>query len=79
MAGYIINPGGSSGLLQKVSYMTSQASSTVTNMAAQAGKAAGEKVIELLTRNPGRYNIDPKLGQSSNSNQYQTDKLYGKK
>lgn len=77
VAGYIINPGGGNGLLNKVTNLTSMSLSSVKSSSYAAGMAAGERMAQ------GATNIIQAPGQiaegyrSAGSNNVQAEKLNG--
>lgn len=77
VAGYIINPGGGNGLLNKVTNLTSISLSSVKSPSYAAGMAAGERMVQ------GAANIAQAPGQmmegyrSAGSNNVQAEKLNG--
>ncbi|MET3501328.1 conjugative transposon TraJ protein [Mucilaginibacter rubeus] len=76
VANYIVNAGGSHGLLQKVNTVISHASNTTM----QAGSATGGRMQQgaaNLASAPGNF-MEGYNGNSGKSNQYQEQKLAGK-
>jgi len=77
VAGYIINPGGGNGLLNKVTNLTAISLSSVRSSSYAAGMAAGERITE------GAKNIVSAPGhiadgyRSAGSNDVQAEKLNG--
>lgn len=77
VANYIVNAGGSNGLLQKVNTMVSHAS----NSTMQAGSATGgrmQQVAANLINAPGNFMEGYNGGGNNKSNNYQEQKLSGK-
>jgi conjugative transposon TraJ protein len=77
VAGYIINPGGGNGLLNKVTNLTSISLSSIKSSSYAAGMAAGDRMA------PGAQNMVNAPGQvmegyrSAGSNNVQSEKLNG--
>ena len=79
VAGYIINPGGGNGLLNKVSIVASSTVSTVSNTASSAGNAAGSRIADgakNLANAPGQIMEGYRDGSTTRNN-YQEEKLKG--
>jgi len=77
VAGYIINPGGGNGLLNKVTNLTSISLSSVSSTSYEAGLAAGDRMAEgakNMVNAPGHI---AEGYRSAGSNNVQAEKLNG--
>jgi conjugative transposon TraJ protein len=77
VAGYIINPGGGNGLLNKVTNLTALSMNSVTSITSAAGAAVGNRMAEgakNVFNAPGHF---AEGYRSAGSNDVQTEKLNG--
>lgn len=77
VAGYIINPGGGNGLLNKVTNLTSISLSSVKSSSYAAGMAAGERMTQGATNLVNAPGHIAEGYRSAGSNNVQAEKLNG--
>ena len=77
VAGYIINPGGGNGLLNKVTNLTSISLSSVKSSSYAAGMAAGERMGQGATNMVNALGHIAEGYRSAGSNNVQAEKLNG--
>ncbi len=77
VAGYIINPGGGNGLLNKVTNLTSISLSSIKSSSYAAGMAASERIGQGATNIMGSPGPIADGYHSAGSNNIQSEKLNG--
>ncbi|WP_439697450.1 conjugative transposon protein TraJ [Mucilaginibacter sp. AW1-7] len=77
VAGYIINPGGGNGLLNKVTNLTSISLSSIKSSSYSAGMAAGERMTQGATNIVNAPGHIAEGYRSAGSNNVQAEKLNG--